>query len=105
MTSHDGAKVDAAEAPGAGLTALLGPGTPAADLARGFADLQRLVMALPLSSDEYCFAINWLTSAADLARAGDWNAAAYQVALVLRKLRHGGYAGVPTLPHLPTADD
>jgi hypothetical protein len=57
-----------------------------AEVASGFVALQRLVASLPLTTDEFCFAHNWLTSAQDLWQAGDSSAAHYQVALVVRKL-------------------
>jgi hypothetical protein len=73
------------------LMALLQSGTPAPDAATDFAALIGVVESLPLPSAEYCFVVNWLTSAAGLAQGGDANTAAYQLTVVLKKLRQWGY--------------
>jgi hypothetical protein len=57
-----------------------------AEVAAEFRSLHRLVACLPLTTEEFCFAHNWLTSAHDLWQAGDWAAACFQVNLVAKKL-------------------
>ena len=59
----------------------------AKEIASLFQALHRLVESLPLTSAEFCFAHNWLTSAQRLWETGDANAARYQVAMVARKLQ------------------
>jgi hypothetical protein len=44
---------------------------------------------LPLTTDEFSFAHNWLTSAQHLWEAGDRHAASYQVDQVAKKLMLG----------------
>jgi hypothetical protein len=61
-------------------------GSAVAEVARHFADVQRLVASLPLTSAEYCFAHNWLTSAQQLWQAGHYATARYQVRMVAKKL-------------------
>jgi hypothetical protein len=70
------------------LLALLGRSveSSAAEVASGFQALHRLVESLPLSSEEFCLAHNWLTSAQTLWEAGDANTAHYQLTIVVRKL-------------------
>src|SRR5207245_6926891 len=58
----------------------------AAEVAMGFQALHRLVESLPLTSEEFCFVHNWLTSAQALWEAGHATAAHYQAAVVMRKL-------------------
>ncbi len=61
-------------------------GASAAEVAHHFADVHRLLESLPLTSAEYCFAHNWLTSAQQLWEAGDYATARYQVGMVAKKL-------------------
>ena len=70
------------------LLALLGDpkGASDAEVARHFAEVHRLIESLPLTSAEYCFAHNWLTSAQQLWEAGDLATAHYQVTAMARKL-------------------
>ena len=69
------------------LMALLGQRKPfVAETARGFRRLQRLVESMALTSDEFSFAHNWLTSAEQLWEVGDRHAARYQVDQVAKKL-------------------
>jgi hypothetical protein len=70
------------------LLALLGLSAHAspAEVDWGFVALHRLAEALPLTSDEFCFAHNWLTSAQTCWEADDANTACYQLAAVVRKL-------------------
>src|SRR5438128_9218561 len=58
----------------------------AAEVAAQIQALHRLVESLPLTSAEFCFAHNWLTSAQQLWEAGDCATAGYQVSLVAKKL-------------------
>src|SRR5262249_8272191 len=51
-----------------------------------FRRLHQLVEAMPLSSDEFSFAYNWLCSAEQLWEKRDRNAARYQVDQVAKKL-------------------
>jgi hypothetical protein len=60
-----------------------------AEIAREFKLLQWVVDALPLTSAEYCFALNWITSARQLWEQGDCGAARYQITLVIKKLNLG----------------
>jgi hypothetical protein len=60
-----------------------------AEIAREFKLLQRVVDALPLTSAEYCFALNWIMSARQLLEKGECGAAHYQVSLVVKKLNLG----------------
>jgi hypothetical protein len=55
-------------------------------IAGEFARLGGLVAALPLTTDEYCFAINWIAGARECWTAGDVGAARYQLEMVRRKL-------------------
>jgi hypothetical protein len=52
----------------------------------GFIKLHWQVESLPLTTDEFCFAHNWLCSAEQLWEAGDHHAARYQVNQVVKKL-------------------
>jgi hypothetical protein len=51
-----------------------------------FQAMHRLVESLPLTSEEFCFVHNWLTSAQNMWQDGDTNAARYQVAMIVRRL-------------------
>ena len=55
-------------------------------IAAEFDRLGNLVAALPLTTDEYCFAANWIAGARDCWAAGDVGAARYQLAVVRKKL-------------------
>jgi hypothetical protein len=67
--------------------ALRRPGaTPRAVVAGEFDRLGALVAALPLTTDEYCFAANWIAGARDCWMAGDRGAARYQLRMIGRKL-------------------
>jgi hypothetical protein len=57
-----------------------------AEAALGFRKLHRLVESMPLTTDEFCFAHNWLCSAEQLWDNGDRHAACYQVNQVVKKL-------------------
>jgi hypothetical protein len=61
-------------------------GTPQAVIAGEFDRLIDLVAALPLTSDEYCFAVNWIAGARECWLAGDSWAASYQLEMVRKKL-------------------
>jgi hypothetical protein len=58
-----------------------------AEAALGFRKLHRLVESLPLTTDEFSFAHNWLCNAEHLWDAGEQNAARYQVNQVIKKLK------------------
>lgn len=75
----------------AGLLAVLqDPSTSSiADIAHHFKDIHRLLESLPLTSAEYCFAHNWLTTAQEYWERGETGAACYQVRLVARILALG----------------
>jgi hypothetical protein len=60
--------------------------TSVADITFGFRRLHRLLESLPLTTDEFGFAHNWLTSAELLWQRGDRHAARYQINQVARKL-------------------
>jgi hypothetical protein len=62
--------------------------TPGAVIAADFNRLEELVAALPLTTDEYCFAINWIAGARECCSAGDLGAARYQLEMVRKKLAH-----------------
>ena len=67
--------------------ALRQPGaTPREVIAAEFGRLDDLVAALPLTTDEYCFAANWIAGARDCWAAGDVRAARYQLAIVRKKV-------------------
>jgi hypothetical protein len=51
-----------------------------------FDRLSDLVAALPLTTDEYCFAANWIAGARECWAAGDSGAARYQLQMVRKKL-------------------
>ena len=55
-------------------------------IAAEFNRLSNLIAALPLTTDEYCFAINWIASARECWTAGDLGAARYQLEMVRKKL-------------------
>ena len=56
------------------------------ETALGFRRLHRLVESMPLTTDEFSFAHNWLCSAEQLWEAGDRHVARYQVDQVAKKL-------------------
>jgi hypothetical protein len=60
--------------------------TPAAVLAAKFDRLSNLVAALPLTTNEYCFAANWIAGARDCWAAGELGAARYQLEMVRKNL-------------------
>jgi hypothetical protein len=60
--------------------------TPRAVMAAEFDRLSDLVAALPLTTDEYCFAANWIAGARECWAAGDAEAARYQLQMVRKKL-------------------
>jgi hypothetical protein len=67
--------------------ALRQPGAiPQAVLAVEFDRLEELVGALPLTTDEYCFAANWVTSARRLWAEGEVGACRFQLGLVRKRL-------------------
>jgi hypothetical protein len=67
--------------------ALRHPGaTPREVMAAQFGRLSDLVAALPLTTDEYCFAANWIAAARECWAAGGAGAARYQLAMVRKKL-------------------
>jgi hypothetical protein len=55
-------------------------------IAAEFGRLGDLVAALPLTTDEYCFAANWIAGARGCWASGDVGAARYQLAMVRKKL-------------------
>jgi hypothetical protein len=55
-------------------------------IAAEFDRLGELIAALPLTTDEYCFAINWIAGAREYWAAGDSGAACYQLAMIRKKL-------------------
>jgi hypothetical protein len=59
---------------------------PRAVIAVEFGRLEELLAALPLTTDEYCFATNWIASARECWAAGDLGAACYQLEMVRKKL-------------------
>jgi hypothetical protein len=66
--------------------ALRRPGaTTRAEIAGEFGRLGDLVAALPLTTDEYCFAANWIAGAREYWSAGDRGAARYQLRMIGRK--------------------
>jgi hypothetical protein len=60
--------------------------TPEAKIAAEFDGIEKVVTALPLATDEYCFAMNWIAGARNCWRAGQLGAARYQLAMVRKKL-------------------
>jgi hypothetical protein len=67
--------------------ALCRPGaTPREVIAAQFDRLSDLVAALPLTTDEYCFAANRIAGTRECWTAGDVGAARYQLAMVRKKL-------------------
>jgi hypothetical protein len=60
--------------------------TPQAVIAAEFDRLEELVAALPLTTDEYCFAINSIGGAREYWTAGELGAARYQLGMVRKKL-------------------
>ena len=61
-------------------------GTPHAVIAAEFDRLGELLAALPLMTDEYSFAANWIAGARECWTAGDIGAARYQLEMVRKKL-------------------
>jgi hypothetical protein len=59
---------------------------PHAVIAVEFDRLEELVAALPLMTDEYCFAANWIAGARECWAAGEGGAAGYQLEMVRKKL-------------------
>ena len=57
-----------------------------AEITLEFQAMHRLVESLPLTSEEFCFAHNWLASAQTLWQIGESKAAHYQVAAIVRRL-------------------
>jgi hypothetical protein len=55
-------------------------------LASAADDIQDRIEPLPLSQVDFCFAINWVTSARSLAEAGEPEAARYQLRIVVKRL-------------------
>jgi hypothetical protein len=55
-------------------------------IATEFDRLSDLVAALPLTTDEYCFAANWIAGARECWAAGDVEAARYQLEMIRKKL-------------------
>lgn len=60
--------------------------TPRELITAEFDRLSDLVAALPLTTDEYCFAANWIAGARECWQAGDLGAARYQLEMVRKKL-------------------
>jgi hypothetical protein len=60
--------------------------TPRARIAAGFDRVNAIVAALPLTTDEYCFVVNWIAGARECWSAGDLGAACYQLEIVRKKL-------------------
>jgi hypothetical protein len=52
-----------------------------------FRRLRRLVASLPLTRQEFCFALNWITSAQTLWQNGDSVTAYYQIDKVAKRLQ------------------
>jgi hypothetical protein len=59
---------------------------PATEVGSQFGHVHRLIESLPLTSGEYCFAHNWLSSGRKLWEAGEYATACYQVTAVAKKL-------------------
>ncbi len=57
-----------------------------AETADGFDRIYDLAGALPLTTNEYCFAVNWIASARQLWETDEYGAARYQIDMVRRKL-------------------
>ena len=55
-------------------------------VATAFDHLSELVAALPLTTEEHCFAANWITGARDCWSSGDFGAARYQLEAVRKKV-------------------
>jgi hypothetical protein len=65
-------------------------GAPAAspgEVADQFLMVRRVIASLPLTLQEFCFALNWITSARRLWENGDAAAARYQIDLVAKRLQ------------------
>jgi hypothetical protein len=63
-----------------------GPEASVARVASAFREFQKALDALPLPSEEFCFAHNWLNSAQKLWEGGDRPTAYYQLKLLVKKL-------------------
>lgn len=68
------------------LDLLASAGTVPAKVEAEFDLLDARIDSLPLNTDEYGFAHNWVSNARELARKGECGAARYQVLQVCRKL-------------------
>jgi hypothetical protein len=55
-------------------------------IATAFDHLSELVAALPLTTEEYCFAANWITAARVCWSSGDFGAARYQLKVIRKKV-------------------
>jgi hypothetical protein len=62
------------------------------DPATGFAHVRQILEALPMTSAEFCTAINRLANAQHYLRAGERGASSYELNLLLRGLELGGLA-------------
>jgi hypothetical protein len=62
-------------------------------IAGEFDRLEELAGALPLTTDEYCFAANWIAGARECWTAGDRGAARYQLRMIGRKLAGAAIPG------------
>ena len=60
--------------------------TPREVIAAEFDRLRVQAAALPLTTDEYCFAINWISGARECWLAGNHGGARYQLQIVRKKL-------------------
>jgi hypothetical protein len=60
--------------------------TPRAVIAGEFDRLMELVAALPLTTDEYCFAVNEIAGARGYWSAGEREVARYQLRMIGKKL-------------------
>jgi hypothetical protein len=55
-------------------------------VATAFDHLSELVAALPLTTEECCFAANWITAPRDCWSSGDFGAARYQLEAIRKKV-------------------
>jgi hypothetical protein len=60
--------------------------TSRAWIAAGFDRVNGLLEALPPTTDDYCFDVNWIAGAYDCWSVGDLGAARYQLEMVRKKL-------------------
>ena len=79
------------------LNALGGPSElSTAEVAAAFDELCRLVESLALAKKDYCFAINWATSARQLWKQGELGAARlFQLDLVCKKFDLRDHSSTP----------